>query len=315
MQGSRYDLVALLLFLAVLVGFPKFVHRNPPRFEGPAKVIQQQVQEEGIRSQHYGVLILGHSRAHYGICPQDFPCPTFNYAFHSETYAEDLRKLRKVQRMGNMPNGLILSIDPFSFADPDPLSGQVAPERKGFPDRLDALPETLQDFENRTKNSVATRYQVPFQLKLKERLTRWQNPEARFPEIKPDGQLVVYRTGSENQTVKRNTKVRPEQYAALMEILYLADSTGCRVALVQLPSLSSERRNYSGQQLQDYHTLVGKVQTAWPMVIYYDYSENEYFTPGDFFDATHLNNEGAHKLTKLLVNVLKRDGFFRMNRD
>jgi hypothetical protein len=307
MRKHIFRIIAMAVFVGVVVAFPCFARDIAPRFQGPSRQAQKQKQESMIQKNKYEIIVLGHSRMHYGVNPDLFPTATFNYAFHSESYIGNLEKLKKLHDMGKMPGGVLLCIDPFNFSIPQDQHLQSDTEHKSWHDDIGEKPR---EFNTGMKSQIVANYQIPAKLMLKWGFAKVRGKHIQPPCIRDSGQLAVFRTSAENQIVGRDTRIFPAQWDAFIELLTLAESANTQIALLQLPSLPSETANYRPEQIRAFKKMIQNVQSRFHDVVYFDYSTNPNYSYADFFDATHLNASGAEKFTRQLIADLETTGFF-----
>ena len=81
---------------------------------------------------------------------------------------------------------------------------------------------------------------------------------------------------------------------------------GVRLILVTTPVMPSFRTNEDPAQRAENERRLNDLLSRHRNIEYYDFETDARFAPDDFYDADHLNNRGAQRLTGLLRDILER---------
>lgn len=73
-----------------------------------------------------------------------------------------------------------------------------------------------------------------------------------------------------------------------------------RVILVNTPTWHTYYENLNEKQLAKMYALVEEIREKRPDVKWVDMMKNEHFVENDFYDAAHLNENGARKVSEIL---------------
>ena len=77
-----------------------------------------------------------------------------------------------------------------------------------------------------------------------------------------------------------------------------------RLVLVAPPVYKTYQESIHPIVLNDIHQFVRKLQARYPHVEYHEHLFDNRFTSDDFQDASHLNESGAIKYSKILAKII-----------
>lgn len=250
-------------------------------------------------------LILGSSHTFYGVNPEWLGPGAYSLALVSQTYRYDDYLLRRYP----MPR-LSAVILPFSYFS------------------------LYEDFESQPETAwLATRYRIymdcPYHPLLsvygfevlnfgsfKEKLkSLWQPARLSWDErgwgtnytyqkgitpIDNGRERAISNTYADRSTVRLNA-------GFLSSMAAWCSSHGVRLILVTTPVMPSFRANEEPSQRAENERCLRRLLSRHRNVEYYNFETDARFTPDDFYDADHLNDRGARRLTSLLRHILERD--------
>ena len=101
-----------------------------------------------------------------------------------------------------------------------------------------------------------------------------------------------------------NLSLLKENHATLKKIIELCKRRNINVLLFTPPAYKSYRENLNQNQLERTKKNAVEVADSFENCYYFNFIENSGFTENDFYDADHLNNLGAEKLSKKLNNII-----------
>jgi predicted metallo-beta-lactamase superfamily hydrolase len=90
----------------------------------------------------------------------------------------------------------------------------------------------------------------------------------------------------------------------LESIIQLAKKNKAVVIFFTPPAYYTYRENLNSDQLEKSIKAISKIAKEYNNTFYINYMYDKKFVKSDFYDADHLNEIGAKKLTKLLNNLI-----------
>ena len=109
-----------------------------------------------------------------------------------------------------------------------------------------------------------------------------------------------------NRSLDRH--VYDENLTHAMRIAALCQEMDVTLILLTTPTYRTYQENLMPEQLCQMHAFCRQVESAFPNVRYLDLETDERFVEEDFYDADHLNEVGARKLTQILDDYIIRLG-------
>lgn len=96
------------------------------------------------------------------------------------------------------------------------------------------------------------------------------------------------------------------KYWPYMEVIAdCASKRGIKVVLVNIPKYKTYQNDINNSVVREMDQLIAQLQSKFNNVVYWDFTYNEKFVEGDFFDACHLSDIGAKKFSKCIEMMLK----------
>jgi hypothetical protein len=77
-----------------------------------------------------------------------------------------------------------------------------------------------------------------------------------------------------------------------------------RLIVVGFPYYQTAREQVTERGLMDKKQCLDSMKAVFPDMEYYEFMNDSRFVPDDFLDATHLNPQGADKLTRILNDTI-----------
>lgn len=256
------------------------------------------------------VLVLGNSHSYFGLNPDYIAKKSFNAGHISQTLDYDLEIIRKYEDRWENLKFIVLPISYFSL--------------------YEKMSESAESW--RTKDYClyykirSSRY-LPYytemlsgQLSLKfKRL--WSYYVKRIDNIactelgwgtsykvrKPSIDLL--KTGE--YAAKRH-RILDNQYfnevcSVLDSIIIFAEQKGIRLILFTPPAFESYRINLSQDQLNHTVHAASLIGQRHNNCSYYNFLNDKLFAESDFYDADHLNEKGAQKLTLVIDSIINSE--------
>ena len=117
-------------------------------------------------------------------------------------------------------------------------------------------------------------------------------------------------TKSGSVVAKRHTakswNVLNSNVEAFRELISICKNRNINVLLITPPAFKSYYNNLDTDQLNKTIEVGKGLAQQYPNCSYYNFLERQDFTTSDFYDADHLNAEGAKKFSLLLNNILEQ---------
>lgn len=250
-------------------------------------------------------LVLGDSHAFYGLRPDLLGEGAFSLALPSQTLRYDDYLLRHYL----MPQlrDVVLTVSYFTLWEDFELLGGHEQEIARYHIYMDAdlHPWPLYRLECVQRQAFVERLKSLYQpsrlswdalgwgdnYSLDRRADDWDNGEAR----------AAANTYSDSTVVAFNEGV-------LASMMDFCRERGVRLTLVTTPTGPLFRQHQSEQQVATNRRVLSRLLQQHPEVRHYDLEADPRFTSDDFYDADHLSDVGAAKLTKILHETLQKQG-------
>jgi hypothetical protein len=95
-----------------------------------------------------------------------------------------------------------------------------------------------------------------------------------------------------------------ENTASLKAIIEFAAAKKIRVILFTPPAYKTYIKNLNAEQLQQPAIVAGQLCAAHPNTFYFNLLNDQAFLPTDYYDADHVNETGAKKLSLKLDSLI-----------
>ena len=251
-------------------------------------------------------LVLGSSHTYYGVNPVYFTKPCFNIANISQSLNFDYELLKKHEHELNNLNTVIIPISYFSlFEKLD--EGEESWRIKNYTiyydldvsDKLAKNSEVLSISLDDNISRISSYYLINnFTLNCSE--LGWGN------SYRLEESLDLDKTGI--SSAKRHTidhlKLLEENLTTLKSIINLCNKHNVNVLLFTPPAYESYYKNLNKMQLDITINNAQKLSGSHGNCTYINLLKDSSFTKNDFYDADHLNNKGAKKLSELLNDLI-----------
>lgn len=287
---------ALVVLLSLAAG--EMIVRSIPN---PYKIKARELERHGDR---VATLVLGSSHTYYGIVPQELGDSVFNLANISQNYEYDYLLLKKYAPL--MPNlrRVIINVGYSSFFDSDFPNGEWWQEtnyqlymgvkkhgqlsRTGFEiANFPVYAGKLRKFLMRKPPAICDTTGFGLDYTFESRYDGWEHTGA-----------IAARRHTAPDTAWMDYNVR-----YLRRLVALCRGIGVQAVLVTTPCYITYNEHLDSAQLDSYVTVAKEV-AAENSLRWVDLLTDSRFIADDFWDADHLNNRGATKLTHLLRDTL-----------
>lgn len=250
------------------------------------------------------VLLLGSSHSFYGLNPEYFSQKTFNAAYVSQSLAYDLEILKRQLENSQNIKTVVLPVSVFSLylrledgADSWRVKNYVmyyGMENKGdITNNTELFSNTLPVNYARFKN-----YYVKNEPAVTCSNLGWgtQFKSENAQDLEATGKVAAERHTQDDNHFEANAN-------ALRSVISLCNEKGIKLVMFTPPAYKSYYKNISQTQLKETIETVNKLITECNSCSYINLLENASFVAEDFFDADHLNEKGARKLSLMVDQI------------
>lgn len=253
-------------------------------------------------------LILGNSHALYGLNPEFLNDKSFNIAGLSQSINFDYYFLKKYEKQFENLKTVILPISYPSLIrrlESGPYSWRIKnysiyydwDENLSLRNRTEILSSRFRTHVNRIIN-----YYWKGKTEISINHLGWgTNYKSTFGK---DLILTGEVTALQHSLHKNERSFFYENKKTLLEIIKWCKLRNIRIILFTPPAYSSYYQKLNQDQLNQTVTAVTEICASNPNCKYFNLLSDERFTDIDFFDADHLNEIGAKKLSDLFANEL-----------
>jgi hypothetical protein len=257
-------------------------------------------------SDNIEILCLGSSHGYYDINPVYFSKNSFNGSHISQSIDYDLQILEKYQNKLNSLKYILLPIS-YGTLYSNLNRGMESWRVKNYSLYYNIrTPNNIKDYSEVLSNncSVNIKRLYSYYIKKKQEIT---SSELGFGlDYSSSNQQDLIKTGI--TAAKRHTHkddlLFNENIDNLRSIIQLAQKNKSVVILFTPPAYYTYREKLVPDQLEKTVNAVTKIAKEYNNVIYKNYMHDKMFIESDFYDADHLNEIGAEKLTKLLNDLI-----------
>ncbi|MBI5965104.1 MAG: hypothetical protein HY863_16620 [Chloroflexi bacterium] len=256
-------------------------------------------------SENIEVLFLGSSHAYYGINPIYIHENSFNASYISQTLDYDYRIIEKYEGRWERLRYIVIPISYFSL--------------------FSKLGETSEAW--RIKN-----YNIYFGLKSSLDISDYFEVLSNKPEINIKRIESFYLLGEENITTselgwgtnfnsqngfnddgevaaKRHTKnldgsFFKENINTLQALIKYAGKKGVKIIFYTPPAFHTYVENLDRKKIDQTINTMTQLDEYYQNVVYINFLADDLFTETDFYNADHLNEFGAEKLTRRIGDLL-----------
>lgn len=259
------------------------------------------------------VLFLGSSYAYYGVNPA-LMCPnSFNAAYISQSIYYDYQILKKYQNRWNKLQYIAL---PVSYAT---LYGNLETSEESWRVKNYVLyyglhnVHALENYSEVLSNSLKINLKRIYQFYCLGRTNQtcsslgWGTDYSSHAGVGVRPDLAE----SGREAAKRNTMHNDlffaENVRTLRSMIEFAKQRSVHLILYTPPAHAYYVKHFNPTQLKRSLRQFQELDRAYEEVSYHNFLTDSSFTTNDFYDADHLNDLGAIKLTKRLNALIQKD--------
>jgi hypothetical protein len=260
------------------------------------------------------VLILGSSHSLYGLDPAYFTGKAFNASHVSQSLDYDFEIFKKYRDRFARLRTVVLPISYFSLwetLEEGPESWRVRSYARYYGlNRSGSLRDQSEVLGNRV--SVSVRRVVQHHLLGRSMLscsplgwgTDYHAAEAR--DLGESGKAAAKRHTRKEQDSAKYLDIHRKSVAILDSILLWCKSRDIEVVLFTPPAYATYRENLDDAQLRETVATAKDLCSRHGNCAYVNHLEDTAFVAGDFYDADHLSELGARKLSNAMDERIRR---------
>ena len=258
-------------------------------------------------SNNLEVLFLGNSHIYFGINPEYISRKSFNGAHISQSLNFDLAILEKYEdRLKNLKY-IIIPIDYFSLYST--IEGGVENWRvKNYSIYYDISTwgnywSGFEMFNGKLPSNIKRVKSYLFNRKSDITCNKFGFGTTYNSKDSKD-LIETGKTASKRHTIEleNNQTTFSKNIQTINSIIEFANSHNLKIIFITCPAYSSYRENLNPIQLDNSVNIIKKLSAKNTNTVYYNFLTDKTFIAEDYYDADHLNEIGAKKLT------LKMDG-------
>ncbi len=259
------------------------------------------------------LLILGSSHAYYDVNPEYFDSKAFNAGAVSQSFDLDLKILNKYKEELVNLRTIVLPVSYFTFYG----KLKESPEKWRIKDyvlyyNLDIASTLKDNFEilsikpknnlKKLNSSILRR-----ESKINCSTLGWGNNYRGqgLISLNNSGKEAAARHSQKDIYSQDSQRKFNEALKDLETLVSWSQQNDIQIVLFLPPGYSSYTANLNPDQLNQTKDVLEKLSYTYPNCTYVNLLTDRSFTQADFYDADHLNHQGARKLSEKLNSVIK----------
>ena len=254
-------------------------------------------------SQEIEVLFLGNSHAYRGVNPKYISLKSFNAAYVSQSIDLDYDLMKKVMPKANKLKYIVI---PISYSS---LFGNLKSGKEKW--RL----KNYCIYYNICNSANISNYFEALSFKTKTNVNRLYNfYYKKINSVTSDDNGYGINIGTKEleksgyNAAKRHTKKNFNLFwpnlKTIYKIISFAKENKLKVIFYTPPAYKSYRNHLNPKQLKLTFNTLNRISSNETSVYYKNYLSDTDFVTEDFYNADHLNNSGAKKLSLKLNNII-----------
>ncbi|MCL1934384.1 MAG: DUF1574 family protein [Candidatus Azobacteroides sp.] len=292
----------LLLPIVVLAGSMEYLLRQIPNDYTYKKGYLDKHAEE------IELLILGSSDAYYGINPVYFSQNTFNACHVSQTLDLDLKVFNKYQDRLNDLKFIIIPISyPTLWVKLE--SGVESWRIKNYALYYGIKTKSPEDNSELLNGKLGINIERLYKYYVKKKNDIFSSELGWGTNFSSGNAADLEKTGKATASYhtiktiysKENAKIFTENIEILNSFAELCNRKDVKLILITPPAYRSYRENLNAEQWNKTIETMDDFAAKHNNCYYINWLENPDFTAADFYDANHLNEIGAKKLSEKLA--------------
>jgi hypothetical protein len=255
---------------------------------------------------HIEILCLGSSHAYYGINPVYFSKNSFNGSHVSQTIEYDLEILKKYQNKLSQLKYILMPISSFSLHATLKKGGQSWLVKNYY---LYYDIHHINNIQNYSEvlslnTNVNIKRLYSYYIKKETAITSSELGFGLTNSSKNPQDLIETGIKAAKLHTYQDAVMFEENIDHLKSIIQIAQENKSIVIFFTPPAYKTYYERIDAGQLENTVNAIGNISKEYNNVIYKNYLYYKEFLDSDFYDADHLNEIGAEKLTKTLDNLI-----------
>ena len=261
-------------------------------------------------SRNTEVLFLGSSHIYFGINPEYFSQKSFNGAHISQSLNFDLAILEKYKDRWTNLKYIIIPIDYFSMYST--LEGGIENWRvKNYIIYYDISTygnywHRFEIFNGKLPRNISRAKSYLFNGKSDITCNKFGFGTTYNSKDRKD-LIETGKTRSKRHTIEleNNQTTFSKNIKTINSIIEFANTHNLKIIFITCPAYSSYCENLNPIQLDNSVNTIKKLSAKNTNTAYYNFLTDKTFIAEDYYDADHLNEIGARKLTKKMDSIIK----------
>jgi hypothetical protein len=243
------------------------------------------------------ILFLGNSHAFYGINPEYIKPESFNASYVSQSFNYDLEILKRYANKWDSLRYIVVVFD-YPALHSRLEKGAEAWRAKNYSiyyqiNLTNNIADKTEFFNNNLK--LASKRLVNFYIKGVSSITTSKSGWGNDYTFKNKKDLLV--TGKTAAQKHKVSNYLAENTESLKQLIYFAKAKNIKVILFTPPAYKTYVQNLGINQLNETINVATNLAKLYNHVVYFNFINDTDFIADDYFDADHLNEAGAKKLT------------------
>ncbi|MCX8473189.1 MAG: hypothetical protein ORN85_06020 [Sediminibacterium sp.] len=260
-------------------------------------------------SNNIEVLFLGSSHIYFGINPEYFSRKSFNGAHISQSLNFDLAILEKYKDRWTNLKYIIIPLDYFSMYSK--LEGGIEKWRvKNYIIYYNISTygnfwSGFEIFNGKLLSNILRAKSYLFNGKSDITCSKWGFGTAYKSKDSKD-LIETGKTASKRHTIEleKNQPIFSKNIQIINSMIEFANSRNIKIIFITCPAYSSYRENLNPIQLDNSVNIIKRLSAKNTNTDYYNFLTDKTFIANDYYDADHLNEIGAKKLTLKIDSII-----------
>jgi len=272
------------------------------------------VHKKNYLDKHAGeiqILFLGSSEVYFGLNPVYFPPNTFNASHISQSLDLNLAILNKYQNQFDSLKIIVLPISYFTLFN-NLESSEESWRLKNYTLYYGMEGKSLKNYSELLSNkfSINLRRLYEYYFQNKSEITGsklgWGTTfkSENAVDLQESGKIAAQRHTFSNIFSEKTVKIFEENLKILNSFSAFCNQRKIKLIFLAPPAYYTYRENLNAEQLNKTVETMNDFVRNHPNTYYFNWMDDPDFVAKDFFDANHLNEIGAEKLSKKLTREI-----------
>jgi hypothetical protein len=298
-------LIKIILFscpIIIVLVFGEYILRTIPNDYAKKRTFLDK------KSNNVEVLFMGNSHIYYGINPSLMSKSSFNAAHISQSLNYDLAILKKYNNDLNSLKYIVVPIDYFSLYT-SLESGIEKWRTKNY-----YIYYNISKIENFWDAFEITNSKLPNSINRIKKYLLHQKNDVTCKELgfglnynSKNNQDIVgtgQKAAVKHSVTMENKEIFNENIEALNQIIDFSKKHECKIIFITCPAFKTYSDHLNAKQLFNTLNAVQEITSKNQNCLYFNFLNDSNFVEGDYYDADHLNEIGAKKLTLKIDSII-----------